>query len=167
MPWSWPARRGEQVFSLSGAEHVYRVIVETMNEAALTVDPDGTILFCNRTLLADLMKTPIQGVMGHKVTIFTARPQQSSLKAPLADAQVRPVQQRLTLRAADGRAVPVQLSASSLPSGDRPSLCLVASDLTELEESASSIRVLREHEQALQEANERLQAQVRGIAVAS
>ena len=59
--------QGEQVFSLSGAEHVYRVIVETMNEAALMVDPDGTILFCNQRF-CDLMKTPIQGAMGHKIT---------------------------------------------------------------------------------------------------
>jgi hypothetical protein len=29
--------RGEQVFSITGAEHIYRVIVETMNEAGLTV----------------------------------------------------------------------------------------------------------------------------------
>ena len=52
--------QGEQVFSLTGAEHIYRVIVETMNEAALTVDPDGTILFCNQRF-CDLMKTPDPG----------------------------------------------------------------------------------------------------------
>ena len=57
--------QGEQVFSLTGAEHVYRVIVETMNEAALTVDLDGTILFCNQRF-CDLMKTPIQEAIGRK-----------------------------------------------------------------------------------------------------
>ena len=31
--------QGAQVFSLSGVEHVYRMIVETMHEAALMVDP--------------------------------------------------------------------------------------------------------------------------------
>ena len=56
---------GEQVFSITGAEHIYRVIVETMNEAALTVDPDGTILFCNQRF-CDLMKTPIQEVIGRR-----------------------------------------------------------------------------------------------------
>jgi PAS domain S-box-containing protein len=119
--------RGEQVFSLTGAEHIYRVIVEAMNEAALTVDPDGTILFCNRRF-CDLMRTPIQQVMGHKASLFVARPQQPPLKALLADAQAGPVQRRLTLRAADGAAVPVQTSASPLRTGDRTSICLVASD---------------------------------------
>ena len=40
--------QGEQVFSLTGVEHVYRVIIEAMNEGALTMDLGGYILFCNR-----------------------------------------------------------------------------------------------------------------------
>jgi PAS domain S-box-containing protein len=150
--------QGAQVFSISGAEHVYRVIVETMNEAALTVDSEGTILFCNQRF-CDLMKTTIPGTMGHKITAFIARPQQRSLGMLLADAHLGPVQRHLLLRAGDGTPVPVQLSASPLQVGESLSLCLVATDLTELETSAHSIRVLREHEQAMQEATERLQAQ--------
>jgi PAS domain S-box-containing protein len=146
--------QGEQVFSLTGVEHIYRVIVETMNEAALMVDPDGTILFCNQRF-CDLMKTPIQEAMGRKVAAFVAGPQREPLRTILADAQSAPVQRRLTLRAADGAAVPVQLAASLLQAGGRPSICLVATDLTELEESARSIRVLREHQQALQESEAR------------
>ena len=146
--------QGEQVYSLAGAEHVYRVIVETMNEAALTVDPNGTILFCNRRF-CDLMKTSIQGAMGHKVTAFAAPPQQYSLRKLLAEAHRGPVQRHLLLRAADGTPVPVQLAASPLEVGDHPSICLVASDLTELEASAHSVRVLREHQQALEESEHR------------
>ncbi len=146
--------QGEQVFSITGAEHIYRVIVETVNEAALTVDPDGTILFCNQRF-CDLMKTPIQGAMGRNVAAFVARPQLAPLKTFLAEAQAGPVQRRLTLRATDGTMVPVQLAASPLQTGDRTSICLVASDLTELEASAQSIRVLREHQQALEESEAR------------
>src|SRR5512138_640060 len=40
--------RGEQVFSLSGSESVYRLIFETMHEAAFTVSTDGRILYSNR-----------------------------------------------------------------------------------------------------------------------
>jgi PAS domain S-box-containing protein len=150
--------KGEQVYSLGGAEHVYRTIVETMHEAALTVDLDGTILFCNRRF-CDLMKTPIHKVMGLKMTAFVARPQQPYFEALLTSARTGPVQQRLTLRAADGTIVPMQLSASPLWTGDSLSICLAASDLTELEESATSVQALRQREQAMQEANERLQVQ--------
>jgi len=46
---------GDQVFSLTSVERAYRIIVETMNEAALTVDLDGMILFCNQRF-CDLVK---------------------------------------------------------------------------------------------------------------
>ncbi len=146
--------RGEQVFSITGAEHIYRVIVETMNEAALTVDLDGTILFCNQRF-CDLLKTPIQGVIGRKMMTFVARPQQLPLRALLASAQTGPVQRRLTLRAADGSTVPVQLAASPLEVSGGTSICLVATDLTELEVFANSVRILREHQQALEESEAR------------
>ncbi len=147
--------QGEQVYSRAGAEHVYRVIVETMHEAALTVDPNGTILFCNRRF-CELMKTSIQGALGHKATAFAALPQQFALQRLLADAHLGPVRRHLLLRAADGTPVPVQLAASPLEVGDNPSICLVASDLTELEASAHSVRALREHQQALEESEARL-----------
>ena len=38
---------GDQVFSLKGAERPYRLLVEAMNEGALTALKDGTILYCN------------------------------------------------------------------------------------------------------------------------
>ena len=38
---------GDQVFTLQGAEHPYRVLVETMNEGAATLDKDGTVLYGN------------------------------------------------------------------------------------------------------------------------
>ncbi len=146
--------RGEQVFSITGAEHIYRVIVETMNEAAVTVDPDGTVLFCNQRF-CDLMKMPIHEVIGRKVTDFAARPQRPSLQAMLRDGQIGAIQRRVTLRATDGTAVPVQISANPLQIDGATSICLVASDLTELEASANSIRVLREHQQALEESESR------------
>jgi len=156
--------QGEQIFTLAGAEHIYRVIVETMNEAGLTVAPDGTILFCNQRF-CDLMKTPIQEALGRKVSAFAARPQQPPLKVLLKDAQAGPVQRRLTLRAADGTIVPVQLAASLLQADENKSICLVATDLTELEASANSVRVLREHQQALEESEARFRAMYEQAAV--
>jgi len=114
--------QGEQVYSLNGAEHVYRVIVETMSEAALTVDPEGTILFCNRRF-CERMKISVPGALGREVTAFVALPQQTPLQALLADAQAGPVRRRLTLQATDGTVVPVQLAANALWEGGCRSIC--------------------------------------------
>src|SRR3954451_8562455 len=54
---------GDQVFSLKGAEQPYRVFVEQMQQGALTLAPDGTILFCNRRF-AEFIKMPLQRVIG-------------------------------------------------------------------------------------------------------
>jgi signal transduction histidine kinase/ActR/RegA family two-component response regulator len=128
-----------------------------MNEAALTVSLDETILFCNQRF-CDLLKTPMAETIGKKLTAFVAPAQQQPLRMFLADALAGPVQWRLTLRAADGVAVSVQFAASLLVADALTSICLVASDLTELEAQASSIRVLREQQQALEESRAELQA---------
>ena len=38
--------QGQQVYTLEGAEHPYRIIMECMSEVALTMAADGTILYC-------------------------------------------------------------------------------------------------------------------------
>jgi len=148
---------GEQVFSLASVERTYRLIVETMNEAALTVDLHGTILFCNQRF-CDLVKARMQDTIGQQLAAFFSPAQHLPLQRLLADAQVGGVQLRFTLRTTDGATVPVQISASLLLADTLPSICLVAADLTELETQATSIRVMREQQQALEENRAELEA---------
>jgi len=148
---------GDRVFSLSGAEREYRLIVETMNEAALTVGMDESILFCNQRFCA-LMECSMAEIIGRKITVFVAAAQRLPLQRLLADAQAGPLQRRLTLRTTKGSAVSVQIAASLLVNEVNTSICLVVSDLTELEFQARSIRVLREQQQALEESRAELQS---------
>ncbi len=146
--------QGEQVFSLTGAEHVYRVIIEAMNEGALTMDLGGYILFCNRRF-CKMVKTPMEAIVGKRFTNFAAPPQQPAIRALVADAQAGPVRRRLLLQA-HGAPLSVQLSANLVVAANPPCICMVVSDLTELEASANSIRALREHQQALEESRAEL-----------
>src|SRR5260370_24316694 len=41
--------QGDQVFTLQGAEHPYRLLVETIEEGAATLSDDGTILYSNKS----------------------------------------------------------------------------------------------------------------------
>ncbi len=150
--------QGEQVFSLTGAEQVYRVIIEAMNEGALTMDLGGYILFCNRRF-CEMVKTPMEAIVGKRFTNFAAPAQQPAIRALVADAQGGPVRRRLVLQAGGGTPLSVQLSANLLVAANPPCICMVVSDLTELEASASSIRVLREHQQALEESQAELRKQ--------
>ena len=148
--------QGEQVFSLTGVESVYRVIVETMNEAALTVSPQGDILFCNRRL-ADLMNTPMHEVVGRKIADFVEASHRPVLMDLIKQAQMEPTRSRIMLRSPDGSRVPAQISASLLNTGAIPCICLVASDLTQLEASADLIRFLEENQEALKASQDKIQ----------
>lgn len=141
---------GEQVFSLTNAERLYRVIVETMNEAAVTVSEQGTVLFSNRRF-CELVKIPLETVVGRAFSSFVSLQQLAQADELIAAAEARPIT-RLTLLASDGTRVPTQICASPLESSEGPSVCLLASDLSELEASVQSVRMLRKQQEAVEQA---------------
>src|SRR5438046_10499377 len=65
---------GEQVFRLKGADRPYRIIVEEMSEAAVTLSLDGTILYCNGRF-ADVVKYTLARVIGSLFACLLARDQ--------------------------------------------------------------------------------------------
>src|SRR5438477_11971854 len=62
-------KRGPQVFTLQGAEHAYRVLVESMNEGALTLTADKMILYAN-SCFARMVKCPLEQVIGSSFRRF-------------------------------------------------------------------------------------------------
>jgi PAS domain S-box-containing protein len=144
-----PAGEGPQIFSLSGAETVYRILVETMYEGALTVNGEGKILFCNQRF-CDLMRTSTTAALGINLTDFIANEGRPELEAFLKSARGGPVRKRVALKAADETEVPVQLTATMLKTGSVATICIVMSDLTELEDSVRSLQNLRKHHIAMQ-----------------
>ena len=134
--------KGEQVFSLASADSVYRLIVETMQEAAVTVAaPDGTILFCNGQF-ATLLRTPLQIPVGKHISSFVEPSDLDTARRILQQAETGPVKARVSLQGTDGP-IPVLASASPLNEATGKSICLVLSDLTELENSTSLVERLR------------------------
>ena len=140
--------RGEQVFSLTGAESVYRLIVETMQEAAFTLTLDGMILSGNPRC-ERLLRAPLSGIIGRPLDGFVVPEARASLVALLARSQTAPVEQRLVFQAADGTPVPTHVSATVLCQANGLSVCLVATDLSQLETSLETLRQIREQQEAL------------------
>jgi len=149
--------QGEQVYSLVGAESVYRLIVDTMKEAAFTVAFDGTILYANGRF-GEFVKQPVEQVVGHDLRQFVAAGDRAAVEAILTQGREQPVRQRLVFAASDGTAVPAHISSSVLDVPDGPSLCVVATDLTELENSTELIARLRQQQSALRESESRERA---------
>jgi PAS domain S-box-containing protein len=149
--------RGEQVFSLVGAESIYRLIVETMKEAAFTVTFDGRIQYCNAQL-GEFLKRPINQILGHGLNEFVDPENQSAAESLLIGAQERTVKQRLVFADTDGCQVPAYISANVLNQPDGLSICVVATDLTDLENSTEMIQQLRCQQEALRESEQRFRS---------
>ena len=75
---------GEQIFTLQGADRPYRTFVETMNEGAVTLTMDGTIVYCNRRF-ADLVGAPLEQTFGKRFFDFVAPLDRPEFEALLAE----------------------------------------------------------------------------------
>lgn len=130
---------GHQVFSLRGAEQPYRVFVEQMAQGAVTLTPDGTILFANRRT-ADLLGHPLERLIGAKFDTFLSSADRPEFLSGLSNPMGGPLQ--LALRC-ERRVVPVSLSISTLPIDETPALCMVITDLTEVEQKRDLVLALQ------------------------
>ncbi|MBI4861674.1 MAG: PAS domain S-box protein [Candidatus Riflebacteria bacterium] len=148
---------GDQVYSLAGTDSIYRVIVETMREAAITLTLEGTILYCNAQF-GLLVKRSMEQLVGHRVHAFVDPDSRAAADQLLTCGPERAMKRRLLLRDSENRCVPVHVAAHLLDQPDGPSVCVVAADLTELESSTEVIQRLRAQQEALQAANQELAA---------
>lgn len=126
--------RGEQVYTLSGADKVYRQLIETMSEGAITLSADRVILYCN-AFAAKMLERPLDQIMGTALAEHLPASDLPALDAVLAQARREPSRREISLKAGAGRLVPAYLSASRLL-GEGPEIvfCLVLTDLTEVRE---------------------------------
>jgi len=127
--------QGDRVFTLSGADHPYRIMVETMNEGALTLAVDGTILFCNQRF-ADIVKRSLEKVMGSSIYQYFSSKDLKLFKVFFEQGLKETSKMELPIRAGGKNSAPVLLSISALQHMDTPgALCLVVTDLTDQKRS--------------------------------
>ena len=139
---------GERVFTLEGANHVYRVLIENMSEGALTLTAEGLILYANRRF-AEMLKTPLEKVIGSTIHTWIAPDSQRILHALLRKGVDERRREELPLTASDGTQVPVYLSANSLLMEAIPdSFCLVVTDLTEQKRNEAIVAAEKEQRAA-------------------
>ena len=131
--------QGDQVYTLKGAEQPYRVFIETMNEGAVTLGPDGTILYCNGRF-AELLLRPIENVIGSEIYRFIAPTDTPSFESVLQRGRQGNSQGEIWLERGDGQLNPVHLSLCPLESDDVPCICMVAMDLTERKRAEQQLR---------------------------
>lgn len=121
---------GDRVFTLQGADHPYRVIVETINEGAATLTPTGSVLYANRRF-AEMVDRPLEKLIGSRLHDIVPILEWSTLDQFLERAKVSPQKEEGCLLVTGGKLLPAYLSLSPLKGDDFQGFCMVVSDLTE------------------------------------
>jgi two-component system NarL family sensor kinase len=131
---------GDQVFTLQGAEHPYRILVETIDEGAATLSPDGTVLYSNKSF-ASIFEVPLEKFIGAPLESFVSGDDLVELRRLLESAASGSARGEIRLRAIDGRARTVRLTLSTNRQLGVEAICAVATELTELVETNEALRV--------------------------
>ena len=132
---------GIHVVTINEAEIPYRMMVEEMNEGAVTLIPDGTIFYCNGRF-GEMLQTDCEKLIGLPFHKLIAPEEQSRFNALFQQAIPRGVREEFNLQTPNGNHVPVQLSMYPLGE-DKPSgIAVLATDIRERVQSEEKIRSL-------------------------
>ncbi|MGI4748435.1 MAG: EAL domain-containing protein [Janthinobacterium lividum] len=122
---------GQQIYTLESSDQPYRVLIEQIQEGAVTLAEDGTVLYCNRRL-AWMLGVPQERLIGTSLRPLVLAEEAVMFDQLLADAICATSRSELTFRLADGTLLPAYLSLSLLHAENRTTLlCGVITDLTE------------------------------------
>jgi PAS domain S-box-containing protein len=121
---------GPQVYTLQSADHPYRILVQEMQEGALTLTSTGLILYANQAF-ARMMRTSLESIVGTSVWRFVMPRELQTFKALFEHGVHGNSRGEIGLRAVDGTLVAAFVSCNSFQVDDFQSICLVVTDLSE------------------------------------
>ena len=139
---------GEKVFTLEGAEHPYRVLIESMNEGAISLSKDGTVLYCN-SAFARMIGVALDQIMGHDFSEFVPEGKRDALKRLIAQGCRESVRAEMTLESTSGDSLPTQLSLNPVNLEESASIGVVVTDLSERKRNEQAEAAVRMRDEFL------------------
>ena len=127
---------GEQVFTLQGAEHPYRVLVETMSEGSAFLTSDGHVVYANKQL-ANLLQVPIEKLISSPLVDYVAHQDQAvftnllKFTNQLKKSNIKSNRSEITLTTWTGNKLPAIISFSVIDLIDNPGVGVVVTDISE------------------------------------
>ena len=134
-------KNGVEVVTLHGSEIPYRTMVESMNEGAVTLIPDGTIFYCNGRL-GEMLETDCEKLIGIPFHTLLASEEQNRFQEIYRGAVSQSVREEFTLQTANGNRKPVQLSIYRLGEDEMNPISVLVTDISDRVQSEEKIRSL-------------------------
>lgn len=132
---------GIQVVTLNESEIPYRMMVESMNEGAVTLIPDGTIFYCNGRF-GEMIQADCEKLVGTSFRKLLVPEERDAFEAILKESALRGLREEFSLQTSTGNRVPVQLSLYPLGTEEMSGIAVLATDIRERIQAQEKIRSL-------------------------
>ena len=106
-----------KIFTLVSADRPYRSLIEQMTEGAVTLSPDGIILYGN-SRLGEILGEPVEKVVGNHLRRFFSVTEWARFEAFLAAPRSGAARAEFSALRPDGVVVPIYISISDIVAGE-------------------------------------------------
>ncbi|MEO8763381.1 MAG: PAS domain-containing sensor histidine kinase [Ginsengibacter sp.] len=118
-----------KVYTENTADKIYRILIEKMNEGAVTVDADGTIIYCNRSF-AEMINLPLEKVIGEIFKKFIDDSLKKRFEDLLGQRNENSIKGEIYLYSTNGPAIPVLMSINAFLLDGNFVVNIILTDLT-------------------------------------
>ena len=155
---------GHQLYTLKGADHIYRVFIEKMKEGAVTLNRDGIILYSN-SQFASVVGLPLSNVIGIPIGGFIPPEFHEAFQKIIREGWVSDSKGEVCFKNSSNQLIPFHLSVTALELDEGEALSIFLTDMTAQKENEKQLGLKNEQlEQArvaVARANEELEDIVR------
>lgn len=120
---------GPQIFTIKGADHTYRVLIENMNEGALTLNEEAIILFSN-SRFADFINLPLEYIIGTSFYDFLLPKDHEHFQALFEQGWRKNSKGEFALQSHKGKVLPFSVSMNALNASGTITLGMIVTDLS-------------------------------------
>lgn len=131
--------KGEQIYTLKAADALYRLFVEEMVQGAVTMTPNGMILYCNRRF-SFFLGRPSQQIVGRPFADFVDPTKQAAFEDLLLKSAGEISQGEVDLKDVEGKLICFDLALNPLWVDGALMICVVVTDLTEHNKAEETLR---------------------------
>ncbi|GAB2468322.1 hypothetical protein GCM10011375_30370 [Hymenobacter qilianensis] len=149
---------GPRIYTLQGADQVYRTLIEQMSEGALLLSQDSMILYCNASL-ARLLDCALEELMGGFFNDFVPADFRAYWDALLVAGWAGKSKGELPLQTQAGVLVPFSLSMNVLEFNEAPALAVIVTNLSAQREIKAIRAQVAEQNEVIDRKNEELKRQ--------
>ncbi len=129
---------GEKIYSLTSAETIYRIIIEEMNEGAITTSHEGLITYCN-TWFAELVSEPMEKLVGSYFVTFLQESEQQAFIDLLQTGLKGKIVGQKSYKLISGQVLDLQISISPMPADIQNGVCIMFSNITQLKQQEKEL----------------------------